>query len=363
MNAKLIESIANAVLYEGYMLYPYRPSSVKNQQRWNFGVVYPKAYSEIQKGNDICVMQTQCLVRGSENAEIEVKVRFLQCIARKIGILHSAGSRTEGERQPDLELVESFTIGGQDLQSWQEALEREVNLVPMRIAGLSSAPIRQEFEFLGGQDREPVQSGAGSTEAFIVRGREAIRGCVEVSAEVLGDGVYRLTVALANLTGLEAPHIQTRENVLLKSLLSAHTVLGVNGGEFISQIDPPAELQAASGKCRNVGTWPVMVGDENARNAMLSSPIILYDYPQIAPESNGDLFDGTEIDEILALRILTLSDDEKREIRQSDARTREVLERTESMPAEHFMKVHGVLRGMRPADASFAGNFKSEDDR
>jgi hydrogenase maturation protease len=74
----------------------------------------------------------------------------------------------------------------------------------------------------------------------------------------------------------------------------------------------------------------------------------LYDYPQIAPESAGDLFDGTEIDEILSLRILTLTDAEKDEMRQSDLRTRQILERTENMPAEQFMKLHGVLRSLRP---------------
>jgi hydrogenase maturation protease len=82
---------------------------------------------------------------------------------------------------------------------------------------------------------------------------------------------------------------------------------------------------------------------------MLSSPIILYDYPQIAPESAGDLFEGTEIDEILALRILTLTEAEKHEMRQGDERARQILERTEALPEEQFLKLHGVLRGMRPA--------------
>ena len=84
---------------------------------------------------------------------------------------------------------------------------------------------------------------------------------------------------------------------------------------------------------------------------MLSSPIILYDYPQIAAESAGDLFDSTEIDEILTLRIMTLSDDEKREIRSVDSRARELLERTETLPAEQFMKLHGAMKGVtRKAD-------------
>ena len=95
----------------------------------------------------------------------------------------------------------------------------------------------------------------------------------------------------------------------------------------------------------------MLVGASGERDVMLSSPIILYDYPQLAPESPGDLFDGTEIDEILSLRILTLTDDEKREIRETDERARLILERTESLPEEQFLKLHGVLRGLRPSAA------------
>ena len=125
-------------------------------------------------------------------------------------------------------------------------------------------------------------------------------------------------------------------------------MIGVTAGEFVSLLEPPAELQSLAADCENVGAWPVLVGDPGQRDTMLASPIILYDYPQIAPESAGDLFDGTEIDEILSLRIMTLTDDEKREIRESDERARLILERTESMPVEQFMKLHGALRGLRP---------------
>lgn len=117
-------------------------------------------------------------------------------------------------------------------------------------------------------------------------------------------------------------------------------------GEFLSLLDFPDGLADLVTQCKNFGTWPVLVGD-NA-DMMLSSPIILYDHPQIAPESAGNLFDSTEIDEILSLRILTLSDEEKREIRESDDRARAILERTENMPQEQMMKLHGVLRGLTP---------------
>ncbi len=115
-------------------------------------------------------------------------------------------------------------------------------------------------------------------------------------------------------------------------------------------MDPPAGLREAVAQCKNVGTWPVLVGDPGQRDAMLSSPIILYDYPQIAPESPGSLFDGTEIDEILTLRILTLSDEEKIEMAGTDERARQILERTDSLPPEQLMKMHGALRSLHPTN-------------
>jgi len=139
-----------------------------------------------------------------------------------------------------------------------------------------------------------------------------------------------------------------REQALLRSLASTHTILGIQDGTFVSAVDPPESLRELAAHCQNIGTWPVLLGEEGQRDTMLSSPIILYDYPQIAPESSGDLFDGTEIDEILSLRIMTMTDDEKREMRQSDERARQILERTETLPVEQLMKLHGALRGLRP---------------
>jgi hydrogenase maturation protease len=88
----------------------------------------------------------------------------------------------------------------------------------------------------------------------------------------------------------------------------------------------------------------VLVGEEGDHELMLSSPIILYDYPQIAQESAGDLFDGTEIDEILTLRIMSLTDEEKREMRGADVLARQLLERTESLSPEQMMSLHGVMK-------------------
>jgi hypothetical protein len=353
VNAKLVEEIANAVLYEGYMLYPYRPSSVKNRQRWNFGVVYPQPYCENQRGADNWFMQTQCLVQASEFAELRIKVRFLQAVARTIGRLSvplDETSLSELGHELEYETVESLNVGDKTLQSWQEAIEREIELAPFGLHDRDVSHRSSTSEFSGGREVEPVRDPFGRIAALILRTKEPISARVEVAvARVEGD-LFKITARILNVTETSNSNAASRDEALMQSLLSAHTILSINGGEFVSAIDPPELLQQAVAGCTNIGTWPVLAGEQGQHDCMLSSPIILYDYPQIAPESPGALFDGTEIDEILALRILTLTDDEKREMRSADDRSREILERTETMPMEHFMKLHGVLRGLRPAD-------------
>ena len=99
MNQELVDSIVNAVLYEGYILYPYRASAKKNRQRFTFGRVYPEAYSAAQNGAEPCVMQTECLVKGRSPA-LEVTVRLLHPMARDVGHLSSPKKRIPSKRFP-----------------------------------------------------------------------------------------------------------------------------------------------------------------------------------------------------------------------------------------------------------------------
>ena len=116
MNTAAADRIAKAVLYEGYMLYPYRPSALKNQRRFNFGVVYPQIFSDEQNGTDPWIMRTECLVQGSVLSRIEVRVRFLQLVERSVHQL------VDGAFRP----VKSLRVDGDTFYSWQEAIEREV---------------------------------------------------------------------------------------------------------------------------------------------------------------------------------------------------------------------------------------------
>ncbi len=306
MNRQRVAEIANAVLYEGYLLYPYRASAVKNRQRWNFGILYPRAFAEAQKGADRWNTQTECLVKShGPDVTLHITARFLHLIERSDG--------------------------------WQEAAECDVTIRDLSSTDIRLQPMRHTFAYPASREMD---------ERF-VRTREPIEGAIEAHADQLANGLIKIRVDLSNTTILDEGDSSSRERSLLRSLASAHTILEVEDAEFISLLDPPDEYREAAAQCRNLGTYPVLVGDEGQRDAMLSSPIILYDYPQIAPESAGALFDGTEIDEILTLRIMTLTDEEKLEMSQVDDRARQILERTEAMPPEQLMKMHGALRGLQ----------------
>ena len=344
MNAWLVEEVANAVLYEGYVLYPYRALSVKNRQRWNFGIVYPRAYSSQQDGADSWWMRTECLARSGSSDPLRVKVRFLQLTMRFIGQLQAPVPHLPQGELPPVQFVERLEVDDRILHPWQEAVERDVSLNLGSLHELARQPFRQTFAIAAHHDVEQVSDRSGLVVALTIREGQGGEGAIEADAEPLGCDLYRIGVTIRNLAPFECAERKSRDQALMHSFISTHTILFLECGEFISLLDPPEELIEACAKCRNTGTWPVLAGEEGQRDTVLSSPVILYDYPRIAPESPGALFDGTEIDEILTLRILTMTDNEKREMRDVDARTRQILERTEALAPEQLMRLHGEMR-------------------
>ncbi|MDQ6841448.1 MAG: hypothetical protein M3025_03355, partial [Actinomycetota bacterium] len=321
-----IRAIADAVLYEGYILWPYRRSALKNQRRFTFGGVYPPAHSAGHP-DDATTMQTEVLLRAAPDAQLELAVRFLHVIQRDVARRHGK----------DLEPVDELIVGNERFLSWEEAAEREVRTAPLTLAELQ-ASVRIPIAVPAGSEQEELPGGAGC----LLRRWQELRGDVTATARIIDDGVWRLTVVVANTT--ECPPEITRQEALAHTFCSTHTLLRVFGGGFVSLADPPPELSDAAAGCRNIGTWPVPVGQPGDHGTMLSSPIILEDYPRVAPESPGDLFDGGEIDQLLILNILAMTDEEKAEMAASDARAREILERTESLSPEQLLALHGTVR-------------------
>jgi len=379
-----VRRIADAVLYEGYVLYPYRASAAKNRVRFQFGVVAPRDYVELG-GSESWQMQTECLVEPIEASEpggpqpgprldlrFDLKVRFLQLQARAVEEAVAPDAGTEAAFRP----VEFLELGGEPpggglVMSWDEGVERELEVDGIELAELAAGR-KIPLEIPAGSEIEELRGLDGELRGRLVRRRWAISALVRVSAEtvspggspteetaeVSGPALLRLRVRIENRTpwppgmgdmGLE------RDEALRRSLLSAHTLLRVSGGSFVSLLDPPAAAATAAAACANLHTWPVLVGAEGSRDLVLSSPIILYDYPALAPESPGELCDSTEIDEILTLRIMTLTEEEKRQARGTDERARRIVERADAIPAEVFERLHGAVRSLRGgSDPPFA---------
>ncbi|MGH3931587.1 MAG: hypothetical protein ACRDTF_16635 [Pseudonocardiaceae bacterium] len=309
--------VADAVLFEGYLLYPYRASARKNQVRWQWGVLVPPAYADLGHG-EYATSHTECLLEPGTDPVLHLRLRFLQ-------LQHRSG-------------------GEGPVPEFDEAVEREVD----EVVAIS--------ELLDTERIVPVTVPGGSeTEDGLTRQRWALDGEIRLSARRLEGpyGVVQLTVEVVN-TAQWADQDAERHVALRHSLLAAHTVLALTGGEFISLLDPPEWAKLAVTACRNDRVWPVMVGEPGRRDVILSSPIILYDHPVIAPESPGELFDGLEIDEILTLRTMTLTDEEKAEARATDERVRKLMDRVDSMPPEMLDKLHGAIRylGKSPSGGS-----------
>ncbi|PIM69851.1 hypothetical protein CTU88_25350 [Streptomyces sp. JV178] len=349
-----ITAVADAVLYEGYLLYPYRRSSTKNRVRWQFGVLFPRQWVEadgpvvpgVSGSADSWYQRTECLLRVRRpGASVRVRLRHLQTQHKQV---EEAGS--DGGHHP----VASLRTDDDTVHlTFDEAVPRETEIVvPLDdlLRGESTVPVQAA----AGEDIEPLPGRAGR----VVRRREEVRASVTLTAERLGGDVFRLRVRTANaVDGLEprAP----RDEALRRALIATHTLIGGDGVEFVSLIDPPADLADQARACRNEFTFPVLADEPPAGPVVLSAPIILPDHPQVAPESPGDLHDAAEIDEILTLRTMLLTDEEKREARATDPRAAAILDRVDTMPPEVFARLHGAVRSLTPATATAASTAKT----
>ncbi len=324
--------VADAVLYEGYVLYPYRASSAKNQVRWQFGVLAPQLFAETT-GSEQWAQQTEVLAEFGTGASVDVRVRFLQVQARTV----------EASDGDGFVPVAQLDVDGQRWATWEEAIEHAVDVTGVDFSTVGSSdtpfamPAWREVEVLGDAGR-------------VVRERWAINGVIRVSVEDVPGPypLHRLQVRIENVTDWEGRN-ERREVATRRALVGVHVLLHAADGTFLSSLDPPEFARGAVASCTNLNTFPVLIGDADDDTTILSSPIILYDRPEVAAESPGDMCDATEIDEILALRVLTLTDEEKRDARATDPRAAAIVDRVDDFAPEIFERLHGAIRSLTPA--------------
>jgi len=322
MNFESAQQIADAVMYEGYALYPCRASSAKNRARWQFGVLAPRAFAE-RTGSDPWFQQSECLIEPAAGQTIDVRVRGLQLQRRTVE------TRAEGGR---FETVSGVSLDGQVMASWDEGIEQSIDLPNLDVAMLVSHELAHVERIEGGDRIDQLEP-----EVRIVREQLQVDLRVSLSAERIG-GRVKLRLRVENVTP-QAPVSDERVAALRQSLVGVHALIGLCGGRFVSLLEPPPDAREAAAACANQGAWPVLVGTRPTADLVLCAPIMLNDYPAVAPESPGNLFDGTEIDEILPLRIMTLTDEEKAEARAIDECARRIIERVDALPPDTLAAV------------------------
>jgi hypothetical protein len=250
--------------------------------------------------------------------------------------------------------VASLDTGDRLILDWQEGDLRELDFA----LGLDPAPAEAgrierafPFEVPGRASCEPVRGPSGRQLGQVLHSQSSLRGRVVLAVEAVPAArpLLRLRVRAENETPWERTGAP-RDEALRASCVGAHLLLQARGGAFASLLDPPEWARGAARDCRNVGTYPVLAGERGQRDLMLAAPIILYDHPRVAPESPGDLFDATEIDELLALRTATLADEERRQARATDPRSAALLDRVERLPPEVLRRLHGAFRDLEGAE-------------
>jgi hypothetical protein len=325
-------AVANAVLYEGYILYPYTASAGKNRIRWQFGVIVPEAYSSRGTGEPTQA-QTEVLIECDRDADVDVLVRFLQVEARQV----------EACSGSTFEPVSSLKVGSQRYLTFDEGVEREV-FATMRTSGGTRTAV--PIAFAADESVEAVRDERDGVRGRVLRRRWPLHGVVTLECEPVADrpALRKLRIRIENHSSVVAGE---RSSALRTALVSPHTLLYAEGGRFLSALDPPEGNRAATTALLNRHTWPVLVGDQSAdsqRSALvLSSPIILYDFPAVAPQSEGDTFDATEVDELMMLSVLSLPEDERNEARATDPRACAIVERAERLGPEELGRLHGTL--------------------
>ncbi len=288
-----LETLVDSLLFEGYALYPYTPGATKNATPTPFGIVYPPTYAQ-RSSTTFDHLRAECVLAAAETTQVGATIRFL----------HAAGER-------------------------HAAVERRIELEPTDLQALAAGRgIGTEFEF----EATPTLSGRARLRA-------------EPLDVLDGEGrqLVRIRCCVHNTTPLDPDRARNveRPDALLASMLSTHVVLEADAGRFASPLERDGIAGAAVAACESVNTWPVLATADD--RAILAAPIILPEHPSVAPESLGNLFDNTEIEEALLLHVQVLSDAEREEIAAQDPAVRAMIAKAAATTPEEMISLHGKM--------------------
>jgi hypothetical protein len=335
----VLENLTKTLLYEGYSLYPYYRSAVKNQKPIPFGVIFPDEYHVFHEHSN-SLMQSQTIICSSDQSTLNITVRFLHLRRTELFQHGNNGEITS---------VYSLNINGNNYQAGWQTIERKISAENLILSELVNKGMAIPFQFDEKDEREFMFNEEKKIVAKKTICVSAINGSIQIEADKVKDNdkLYRLTVTVINTTNVENAKSISRDEALLQSFLSTHIILQAMQAKFISHQDPPAELKNLIAGCNNWHTWPILIDKNNT--TLLSSPIILYDHPEINLQSSGDLFDSTEIEEALLLHVNLLSDEDKKRIGENDEKLLAMLNKVNNMTPEDLAVYHSVMKSSEGA--------------
>lgn len=272
-----LEELLDSLVFEGYALYPYTPGSTKNATPTPFGILYPPAYARTL-ATAFDHLELRCELHAPPDAVLAAEVRFLS---------------PEGERH--------------------RAQAQRVDQPGGMLGALTHGPMAKQVLV-------PCKDGPGLTVGL----------CLSARVIDSGSDRHEVTLMVENRTAMHRVGHLDRAGALAFSLLSTHPILRVSGGRFISPFERAYD---------SVNTFPVLATP--ADDVIIGATIMLPDHPQIAPESRGSLFDGTEIEEALLLHLQALSDGERAEIAGQDPALRAALARAATATPADLAALHG----------------------
>ena len=335
----ILESLTKTLLYEGYSLYPYYRSAVKNQKPIPFGVIFPDEYHAFHEHSN-SLMQSQNIICGHDQSALNITARFLHLRNTQ---LFQKGNK--GEIIP----VFGLHINANNYQAGWQTIERKISAENLSIPELLAKELIIPFRFDKTEEVEFIPNAEEKIVAKKIIRVSEMKGSIKIEADKVKDNdeCYRLTVTVINTTNIENAERVSRDEVLQQSFLSTHIILQATQAKFVSHQDPPGELKDLIAACNNLHTWPILIDKNNT--TLLSSPIILYDYPEINPHSSGDLFDSTEIEEALLLHVNLLSDEDKIRIGENDEKVLAMLNKVNNMAPEDLAVYHSVMKSSEGA--------------
>lgn len=331
----ILESLTSTLLYEGYSLFPYHRNAIKNQKPIPFGVVYPSAYNQFNV-HAHCEMITDCVLNSTKDSTLNINVRFLHLIKTEV-----FENKKEGNIADNFVPVYDLYQGNSLYQSGWQTIERTIpihNFLPATNEAKEksiSFSFEEEIKEENIYDDQKVILGKKIASILPVNGNILVK---LIPVENIADA-FRVLVIINNTTPIENAGDISRDEIFRQSFLSTNTILKVENGEFISSQDPPAVWTDAVAASSNKDTWPILIDKGNT--TFLSSPIIVYDYPEINPKSKGDLFDSLEIEEALMLHFSVMSDEEKEKIATSDEKLRAMLDKVSQVTPDEIISLHG----------------------